>query len=36
MAFFPVVISGVAGLKSVDPEMLELSATMGASRRRPS
>lgn len=30
MAFFPVVISMVTGLKSVDPEMLELSATMGA------
>ncbi|ASO20256.1 NitT/TauT family transport system permease protein [Actinoalloteichus hoggarensis] len=31
MAFFPVVISMVTGLKSIDPEMLELSATMGAS-----
>ncbi|GGV31220.1 ABC transporter permease [Actinomadura cremea] len=30
IAFFPVVISMVAGLKSVDPEMLQLSATMGA------
>lgn len=30
IAFFPVVISMVTGLKSVDPEMLELSATMGA------
>ncbi|OQO89738.1 ABC transporter permease [Saccharomonospora piscinae] len=30
MAFFPVVISMVTGLKSVDPEMLELSSTMGA------
>ncbi|MGA6167431.1 ABC transporter permease [Amycolatopsis magusensis] len=30
MAFFPVVISMVTGLKSIDPEMLELSATMGA------
>lgn len=30
MAFFPVVISSVAGLRSVDPEMLELSATMGS------
>lgn len=30
MAFFPVVISMVTGLRSVDPEMLELSATMGA------
>lgn len=32
IAFFPVVISGVAGLRSVDPELLDLSATMGASR----
>nr|WP_231127162.1 ABC transporter permease [Motilibacter aurantiacus] len=32
IAFFPVVVSGVAGLRSVDPELLELSATMGASR----
>ncbi|MBP2319897.1 NitT/TauT family transport system permease protein [Kibdelosporangium banguiense] len=30
MAFFPIVISMVTGLKSVDPEMLQLSATMGA------
>lgn len=30
IAFFPVVISGVAGLRSVDPELLDLSATMGA------
>jgi NitT/TauT family transport system permease protein len=30
IAFFPVVISMVAGLKAVDPEMIELSATMGA------
>ena len=30
VAFFPVVISMVTGLKAVDPEMLELSATMGA------
>jgi NitT/TauT family transport system permease protein len=30
IAFFPVVISMTAGLKSVDPEALELSATMGA------
>ncbi len=29
MAFFPVVISMVTGLKSVDPEMLELASTMG-------
>lgn len=30
IAFFPVVISMVAGLKSVDPETLELAATMNA------
>ncbi|MEE6280753.1 ABC transporter permease [Georgenia sunbinii] len=32
IAFFPVVVSAVAGLRAVDPELLELSATMGASR----
>ncbi|OLB79739.1 MAG: ABC transporter permease [Actinobacteria bacterium 13_2_20CM_2_71_6] len=32
IAFFPVVISGVAGLRSTDPELLDLSATMGGSR----
>jgi NitT/TauT family transport system permease protein len=32
IAFFPVVVSGVAGLRSTDPELLELSATMGASK----
>jgi NitT/TauT family transport system permease protein len=32
IAFFPVVIAGVAGLRSTDPELLDLSATMGASR----
>lgn len=32
VAFFPVVISGVAGLRSVPPELLHLSASMGASR----
>ncbi|RII20625.1 putative aliphatic sulfonates transport permease protein SsuC [Streptomyces sp. YIM 130001] len=31
IAFFPIVISMVTGLKAVDPEMLQLSATMGAS-----
>ncbi|MEU8898653.1 ABC transporter permease [Nocardia sp. NPDC048505] len=31
MAFFPIVISGMAGLRSVDPEILELTSTMGAS-----
>jgi ABC-type nitrate/sulfonate/bicarbonate transport system permease component len=30
IAFFPVVVSGVAGLRSTDPELLDLSATMGA------
>jgi NitT/TauT family transport system permease protein len=32
MAFFPVVISGLAGLRSVDPEIIELTSTMGAGR----
>lgn len=30
IAFFPVVIAMVTGLKAVDPEMIELAATMGA------
>jgi NitT/TauT family transport system permease protein len=30
ISFFPVVISMVTGLKAVDPEMIQLSATMGA------
>jgi NitT/TauT family transport system permease protein len=30
IAFFPVVISSVAGLRAVDPELLDLAATMGA------
>jgi NitT/TauT family transport system permease protein len=34
IAFFPVVVSAVAGLRSIDPELLDLSATMGASRWR--
>lgn len=34
IAFFPVVVSTVTGLKSVDPELLELSATMGAGPAR--
>ncbi len=34
IAFFPVVISGVAGLRDVDPELLDLTATMGAARCR--
>lgn len=32
IAFFPIVVSGVAGLRSVDPEHLDLAATMGAGR----
>ncbi|WP_235997246.1 ABC transporter permease [Nocardiopsis coralli] len=32
MAFFPVVISALSGLRSVDPELLELTSTMGASK----
>ncbi|UNX53740.1 ABC transporter permease [Georgenia sp. TF02-10] len=32
MAFFPIVVSGLAGLRSVDPETLDLAKTMGASR----
>ncbi|GAB3721962.1 ABC transporter permease [Nocardiopsis nanhaiensis] len=32
MAFFPVVIAGISGLRSVDPELLELTSTMGASK----
>lgn len=32
MAFFPIVISGLAGLKSVDPEILDLAKTMGAGK----
>jgi NitT/TauT family transport system permease protein len=34
IAFFPIVISGVAGLRSIDPEHLDLAATMGAGRLR--
>lgn len=30
IAFFPVVISAVAGFRSVEPELLDLAATMGA------
>jgi NitT/TauT family transport system permease protein len=32
IAFFPIVVSGVAGLRSADPELLDLSATMGGTR----
>ena len=32
MAFFPIVVSGLAGMRSVDPEILDLAKTMGASK----
>ena len=32
MAFFPIVIAGISGLRSVDPEALELASIMGGSR----
>ncbi|QEO13894.1 ABC transporter permease [Agromyces intestinalis] len=32
MAFFPVAISGLSGLRSVDPEILQLTSTMGAGK----
>lgn len=32
MAFFPIVIAGISGLRTIDPEILELTSTMGASR----
>jgi NitT/TauT family transport system permease protein len=32
IAFFPVVVTGVAGLRSTDPELVDLSATMGGGR----
>ncbi|HLS92363.1 MAG TPA: ABC transporter permease [Microbacterium sp.] len=32
MAFFPVVISALSGLRSIDPEILQLTSTMGAGR----
>lgn len=34
IAFFPVAISSVTGLRSVDPEMIELAATMGAGKSK--
>jgi NitT/TauT family transport system permease protein len=34
ISFFPIVVSGVTGLRSTDPELLDLSATMGAGRWR--
>ncbi|WP_309080692.1 ABC transporter permease [Zhihengliuella sp.] len=32
MAFFPIVIAGISGLRAVDPEALELTSIMGSSR----
>ncbi|MGH3244578.1 MAG: ABC transporter permease [Spirillospora sp.] len=32
IAFFPVVVAGFTGLKSIDPDLIELSATMNATR----
>lgn len=32
VAFFPVVVSTIAGLRSVDPDLLDLAATMGSSQ----
>lgn len=32
MAFFPIVIAGISGLRAVDPEALELTSIMGGSR----
>lgn len=32
IAFFPVVVSSFVGLRSIDPEILDLAATMDASR----
>ena len=34
IAFFPIVIDTVVGLRSVEPEMLHLARSMGASERR--
>lgn len=34
IAFFPIVIDTVVGLRSVEPEMLQLARSMGASERR--
>lgn len=34
ISFFPIVISSVAGFKNVDPELLQLAATMGSSEWR--
>jgi|SRR5665647_1027889 len=32
VAFFPIVVSTIAGLRSIDPDLLDLAATMGSSR----
>ncbi|MCX7522813.1 ABC transporter permease [Microbacterium sp. STN6] len=32
VAFFPVVVSTIAGLRSVDPDLLDLASTMGSSQ----
>lgn len=32
MAFFPIVIAGISGLRAADPEALELTSIMGGSR----
>jgi NitT/TauT family transport system permease protein len=34
IAFFPIVIDSVVGLRSVEPEMLQLVRSMGASRSK--
>jgi NitT/TauT family transport system permease protein len=34
IAFFPIVIDTVVGLRTVEPEMLQLARSMGASERR--
>lgn len=34
MAFFPVVIAGISGLRTIDPEILQLTSTMGASKAK--
>jgi NitT/TauT family transport system permease protein len=32
IAFFPVVVAGFTGLKSIDPDLIELASTMNATR----
>lgn len=34
MVFFPIVVNTIAGLHSVDPDMIRLARSMGAPRRR--